>query len=116
MKILAVYPYLPWPLNRGAYHRAFHLLRGLSEDHDVDLLALTERGEGAEHKHIFEEFCGRVELVSFEHPAWDKLFPKRLLNPLPSTIAHWSMPEVPAAITRLLQKNSYDAVHVLDLV
>jgi len=116
MKILAIYPYIPYPLNRGAYHRAFHLLKGIARDHEVDLLALSENGEGLPHKAVFEEFCDDVEVVPFQHPAWQKLFPKRLLNPLPSTIAHWTMPEAAGAIRRRLETKSYDAVHILDLV
>ena len=116
MKILVVYPYVPYPLNRGAYHRAFHLLKGIARDHDVDLLALAENGEGAEHKHVFEEFCREVEVAPFQHPAWEKLFPKRLLNPIPSTIAHWSVSVAREAIRRRLQRERYDAVHILDLV
>lgn len=116
MKILAVYPYVPWPLNRGAYHRAFHLLKGLAVEHEVDLLALAERGEGAEAKHVFEEFCGRVDILPFEHPEWERLFPKRLLNPIPSTIAHWTVPALDKKLSELLARENYDAVHVLDLV
>jgi glycosyltransferase involved in cell wall biosynthesis len=116
MKILAVYPYVPYPLNRGAYHRAFHLLKGLAGEHQVDLLALSEKDEGREFKGIFEEFCNEVNVVPFEHPEWERLFPKRLLNRLPSTIAHWNIPAAGQAIAEMLRKNSYDAVHLLDMV
>ena len=116
MKILAVYPYVPWPLNRGAYHRAFHLLKGLAVDHSVDLLALAENGESADAKPVFAEFCDRVDVLPFQHPEWERLLPKRLLNPVPSTIAHWSIPALRREITRLMARDHYDAVHVLDLV
>jgi glycosyltransferase involved in cell wall biosynthesis len=85
-------------------------------EHEVDLLALAENGEGSCFQNIFEEFCGRVRVVSFEHPEWEKLVPKRLLNPMPSTIAHWSIPGAAKAIDEMLAGGSYDAVHVLDLV
>lgn len=116
MKILAVYPYLPWPLNRGAYHRAYHLLKGLAIDHDIHLLALAENGEGTQFRNVFEEFCEAVHVLSFRHPAWEKLFPKRLLNPMPSTIAHWDIPGVSTEIARIMRGENFDAVHILDLV
>ena len=75
MKILVFYPYIPYPIDRGTYQRTFHLLRELAREHTVDLLALDENGERAEHRAIFEAFCGRVEFVSFQHPQWAKLFP-----------------------------------------
>jgi glycosyltransferase involved in cell wall biosynthesis len=116
MKILAVYPYVPWPLNRGAYHRAYHLLKGLSVDHEIDLIALAEKGEGAEHSPVFREFCDCVDVVHFEHPAWQRLFPKRLLNPVPSTIAHWDVAALRRELAKAFAREKYDAVHVLDLV
>lgn len=116
MKILAFYPYLPWPLNRGAYQRAYHLLKGLSVEHSVDLLALTENSEGADFAHIFNAFCDRVHVVPFQHPDWQRLFPHRLLNPLPSTVAHWTIPAAESELRRFLASEKYDAVHVLDLV
>ena len=116
MKILTVYPYVPWPLNRGAYHRAYHLLKGLAADHSVDLLALAENSEGADTRNVFTGFCDRVDILPFNHPEWERLFPKRLLNPLPSTIAHWSIPAMQKNISKILARDQYDAVHVLDLV
>jgi polysaccharide biosynthesis protein PslH len=116
MNILALYPYIPYPLDRGTYHRAYHLLRELAREHEVDLLALAENGEGLEHRHVFETFCRRVECVPFQHPPWQKLFPKRLLNPLPAHVAHWTIPEAAARLGEMLASRRYDAAHVCDLV
>src|SRR4051812_22296279 len=116
MKILVIYPYVPYPLDRGAHHRAFHLLKGLCEEHEVDLMALAENGIGREHTAIFENFCNRVEVIPFQHPAWQRLVPDRLLNPLPSTIEHWNIPALEEAIERALLRTEYDLVHVLDIV
>jgi polysaccharide biosynthesis protein PslH len=116
MKILVIYPEVPYPLNRGVYQRTFHLLRELAAVHEVDLLALAENGQGVEHRAVFEAFCRRVEILSFQHPPWQKFFPGRLLNPLPANIAHWTLPEIGAAIDRLLRESQYDAVHLGDIV
>ncbi len=116
MKILVFYPYIPWPLDRGTYQRTFNLLRELAKTHEVDLLALASNGEGVEHKALFETFCRRVEFVPFQHPQWEKLFPTRLLNPLPTSIAHWTMPHVQQAVDKMLASEKYDAVHACDIV
>src|SRR6185503_15329248 len=116
MKILVVYPYVPYPLDRGAYHRAFHLLKGLCRDHEVDLIALAENGLGKEHVHVFGEFCRSVHIVPFRHPEWQKLVPDRLRNPLPSTIEHWNIPALDHAIEQALGEEHYDAAHVMDIV
>ena len=116
MRILVFYPYIPYPVDRGTYQRTFHLLRALARDHEVDLLALSEKGENTEHRAVFESFCREVEFVNFEHPRWQKLFPDRLLNPLPSNVAHWTLPHVAEAVRQRLARKSYDLVHVCDLV
>lgn len=116
MKILAFYPYIPWPLDRGAYHRAFHLLKGLASQHSVDLLALSENGEGLAHREAFADFCEGIEFIPFQHPAWPKLFPNRLFSSLPVTVDHWRIPAAARALDAALAKGRYDAVHILDLV
>ncbi len=116
MKILAVYPYVPYPLDRGAHYRAFHLLKGLCQAHEVDLVALAENGAGREHAREFEKFCREVEIVPFEHPQWQRLIPSRLANPLPATIEHWNIPALDEAIARRLAGGEYAAAHVFDVV
>ncbi|MDB6071754.1 MAG: hypothetical protein JWL81_2925 [Verrucomicrobiales bacterium] len=120
MKLLVFYPYAPWPLDRGTYQRTFHLLKALALHHEVDFVALIEKTEGTEvtdaTKAIFEEFCNEVEFIPFEHPPWQKLFPQRILNPLPGNVHHWQQPHISEAINRRLTPGRYDLVHIVDLV
>jgi polysaccharide biosynthesis protein PslH len=116
MKVLVVYPYIPFPLDRGTYQRTFNLLRELAREHTVDLIALSENGERLNQRHVFESFCNDVRFVPFSHPAWPKLVPDRLFNLTPSTIRHWSLPQLADAIRDQLSRNTYDMVHVCDIV
>lgn len=116
MKILVVYPYIPYPLDRGTYQRTFNLLRELGRSHAITLLALAENGQGLEHKALFEQFCERVEFVPFVHPAWPKFFPNRLLNSVPVSIQHWKSEALDKKIDELLAEQKFDAIHVCDLV
>jgi len=116
MRILVFYPYIPFPLDRGTHHRTFHLLQELAAVHEVDFLALTQNGEGTEHLDIFRSFCRRVDFFSFDHPAWQKLFPGRLFNPLPASVAHWTIPGLPEKIRLMVEAGKHDAVHICDIV
>ena len=116
MNILVIYPYIPYPLDRGTFQRTFHLLRELAREHRVDLLALSENGEGMEHRNVFESFCNDVRFVNFKHPAWPRLLAGRLFQQTPSTVLHWKLPHIADAIRDQLQRNSYDLVHVCDIV
>ena len=101
MKILVVYPYIPYPLDRGTYQRSFHLLRELAREHTVDLIALSEGGERLEHTGVFTEFCRNVRFVPFEHPAWPKI-KDRIFNSTPSSVQHWTDPAMAHAIDETL--------------
>ena len=117
MKLLVIYPYAPWPLDRGTYQRTFHLLKALALHHEVDFIALTEEQDDIEEKRaVFSGFCREVEFIPFAHPPWQKLFPQRLFNPLPSNVQHWQSPAVAAAINHRLTPGRYDLVHICDLV
>ena len=116
MKILVLYPYIPYPTDRGTYQRTYHLLRALAARHEVHLVALSEAGERLEQQAHFESFCHRVTLVPFEHPEWPRLFPDRLLHPLPTSIRHWSQPHIARAIRAEMAAHTFDLVHVCDIV
>ena len=116
MKILVVYPYIPYPLDRGTYQRTFNLLRELGRAHAITLVALAENGQGLEHKPLFEQFCERVEFVPFVHPPWPKFFPDRLLNSVPVSIQHWKSDALDRKINELLAEQKFDVIHVCDLV
>jgi polysaccharide biosynthesis protein PslH len=116
MNLLVVYPYIPYPLDRGTYQRTFHLLRELAREHTVDLIALSENGERLDQRHVFEAFCREVHFVPFKHPAWPKLLPDRLFQLTPSTIRHWQLPQLAEALRTQIARNKYDLVHVCDIV
>ena len=116
MKVLVFYPYIPYPIDRGTYQRAYHLLRGIAREHEVDFLSLTEGGERMDQANHFGEFCNRVKFIPFEHPPWPKLFPDRLLNAMPTSIRHWQQPHVQEEVNEFLKGQNYDFAHVCDIV
>jgi glycosyltransferase involved in cell wall biosynthesis len=103
-------------VNRGTYHRVFNLARELGRRHEVDLFCLSENATDANHSAVFREFCARVEFHPFRHPPWPRLFPDRLLEPLPTTVTHWRQSGVQAALDRFAAGKDYDLVHFVDLV
>ena len=64
----------------------------------------------------FEEFCGRVKFVPFEHPPWPRLFPDRLLNKMPTSVRHWQRPEIQREVDAFVAGGHYDFAHVCDIV
>lgn len=116
MRFLLIYPYVPYPVNRGTYHRVFNLARELGRRHTVDLFCLDEEGAGARHADIFRAFCRRVHFQPFVHPPWPRLFPDRLLEWLPTTVTHWRQPDIQPALDAFAAGHAYDLVQFVDLV
>jgi glycosyltransferase involved in cell wall biosynthesis len=115
MRLLLVYPYVPYPLNRGTYHRVFNLARELARHHEVDLFCLAE-ADAREHLPVFSEFCGRVQFHPFANAPWPRLFPQRLLNPAPTSVTHWTQADVFPALRQFAAARPYEMIHFCDLV
>jgi sugar transferase (PEP-CTERM/EpsH1 system associated) len=63
VKILAITPRFPYPLEKGDKLRAYHQLHALSAHHEVVLVALTEAPVPAPDLAMLEAFCSRVHVV-----------------------------------------------------
>ena len=62
MKIAAFLPRMPWPLDKGDKLRAYHLLKGLAQNHEVFLFALYEGKNPREGIEILRDFCREVQV------------------------------------------------------
>ena len=115
MKILFLFPYVPYPLTCGAYQRSFHLLRAPSRKHEIYLFALSTSPGDFEYLDLFQKFCTKVQFVPFEHPPWKKLF-ARVFCRVPTTVNHWQRSEVCQELEKFSGNLSFDCLHVQDLV
>ena len=63
MKILAVLPRFPYPLEKGDKLRAYHQLRLLAREHDVYLFCTSHHKPAANHLDEVRRFCKEVQVV-----------------------------------------------------
>ena len=64
MRVLYITAEVPYPLTSG-YLRHYHILRGLSDRHDVTLMSLTRRPEvSSEAAAVLGEFLTELEVVA----------------------------------------------------
>ena len=67
MKILAVLPRFPYPLEKGDKLRAYHQLRCLAANNEVYLFCLSHKDVLPEHIDLLKAFCREVEVVRLHH-------------------------------------------------
>lgn len=60
MKILAVLPRFPYPVDKGDKLRAFHHIKYLARHHEVSVFALSDIPVEKEHVEILRAFCKEV--------------------------------------------------------
>jgi glycosyltransferase involved in cell wall biosynthesis len=107
-------PYIPFPVDRGTYQRVYHLFVELAKSYDIDLACLQEDPE--RDMAPFEAHTQRRLAIPFKNAPWQKLFPDRLLNPLPTTVAHWQVDGVAQALSEFVAGQDYERVIFIDLV
>lgn len=107
-------PYIPYPVDRGTYQRVYNLLIELSKSYAIDLACFQE--DASRTMEPFEGVVERSLAIPFKNKDWAKLFPDRLLNPLPATVVHWQDATVLPALKAFVAGQSYAIVEFIDLV
>jgi sugar transferase (PEP-CTERM/EpsH1 system associated) len=89
VKVLAIFPRFPYPIDKGDKLRAFHQLRELARNHEIYLFALCEGEVSQNDLHVVSSFCTRIELfrLSRSRIIW-RLF-RHIFSQLPFQTAYY---------------------------
>jgi glycosyltransferase involved in cell wall biosynthesis len=127
LNILFLAKQFPWPLNVGSRQRIFHLIRGLSLEHNVDVIAYDAMASQAE-QHALSDACGCASLTIVPRPIanGDSAEARRLLSrvsrgarmlwniaaaPLPTFVRNvWSQ-DLVDSISQRASRGSVDLVY-----
>lgn len=110
MKILFFTYDLPYPLDSGGKIRAYHLLWGLSKNHQITLFSFYRKGRQLQYLDEIKKLCHKV-----------KLFKRRkLFSPLnlfflpffPFPAALYYSPKIKRELKKELQREKYQVLHV----
>lgn len=111
MKILAVLPRFPYPLDKGDKLRAYHQLRLLAGKHDIYLFCTSEQDVGEAAMEEVNKFCKEIQVVRINKPGC-------LLNAALSLIAggslqvgYWNSCRTREAFRRFEKKVQPDALY-----
>lgn len=112
MKILFLSRWFPYPANNGSKLRVYHLLRGLTQAHDVVLLSFCEPGEDVQTgMPVLQAMCKAVHTVT-----WKPFNPNgtaaklAFFSPKPRSVIDTFSPEMAASVQRLAAEHAFDLV------
>jgi sugar transferase (PEP-CTERM/EpsH1 system associated) len=122
MKILMISQMLPYPPNTGALQRIFNLLRHVSAEHEVHLVAFYQKALLGDSHTLDEcaaavgEHCASLEVFEIPsdgHPLrWARLLALNVLSSTPFSVWRFRSRPMLDAVERLLQAHAFDAVHI----
>jgi len=110
MKILFLAHRIPVPPNKGEKIRAFHMLRHLGREHEVDLLTLVDDPRDRAHLDLLRGVCRRCEVVQHGAAHRWRAVPRAIARGTAITLASFYSPKLAEIARRWQRDNNYDAV------
>lgn len=111
MKIVVIAPRFPFPLDKGDRLTVFHLLKYLSQRHQVSLLCFLEADQDPEWVKKIEPFCERVEAIPLKkHRAYINCL-LGLATKRPLQMSYYTDPTMAAAVKRTIAECQPDLVY-----
>ena len=100
----------PYPLIGGDRIKAFHLIRHLSENAHVDLIALDEANCATEENVQHVTPYANVKVVPFDKMKAGKRIVKSLMTDVPIEFAYYNDPVMQHAVDEALATHKYDLI------
>lgn len=112
MKVLFICHRFPYPPVRGGKIRPFNMIRWLSQKHQVTVASIARTPEELEKGKGISPYCHRYQggVISPQR-AWLQAL-KCVLSSKPSSLGYFYIPQLHAAVKRLLEEESFDLIWV----
>ena len=113
MRILVVYPEIPFPANSGAEIRLLALIRGLSQAHEIDLIALSDEADPSHRMIPLKGYFGKIYVIlKSKQSLLKQLLPSviRLFRGIPFYTKYGESRELNHQLRQITEHVRYDAV------
>ena len=110
-RLLLLTPQLPYPPHQGTSLRNFHMLKALSQEHDITLLSFTDGTETVDTSPL-QKYCRVLPPLPAPYRAQGTRLKQLLTSPLPDIALRLKSEEFSAALEKALRSTQYDAVQV----
>ena len=112
MRILMLTPYLPYPPSSGGQVRTYNLLKYLSQNNKITLIALYKFDYERNYVEPLEQFCQEIHLCKRPEKPWRlKNIGRALFSNKPFLIVRNYSKEAKQIAERLLKEKQYDVIH-----
>ena len=112
-RVLFLTQVFPYPLDAGPKVRAYHMLRHLSEQHEITLVSFVRNEDKPEAIEHMRCICRAVHTAPMQRSTRRNLRAagKGLLTGLPIVMARDEIKEMQILVRRLASSNTFDVVH-----
>ena len=112
MRILYLTSRLPYPPNRGDRLRTYHLLRHLSQEHEITLVSFVNSREEAQLGRKLDEFCREIHLIV--RPALRSLAAVigNIWRPQPMQLLYYRSHMMRHLVDKVLAGEKYDVAYI----
>ena len=114
-KVLFLAHLLPWPLEGGGQIKSYHVLKLLSQEYDVTMVALIRSEAERDNIEPLSEFCvGGIHLVTLPRGKARDLgiAARTMLMGASFLISRDEVPEMHAQVESLIERERFAAIHV----
>ncbi|MEX1052397.1 MAG: hypothetical protein WEC80_00950, partial [Patescibacteria group bacterium] len=111
MKILMVTPYVPYPPASGGQIRTLNLLKYLSKNNDIYLVALYKYESEKKHIEFLSKYCKEIHLCKRPEKPWQlKTILKAIFSTKPFLIVRNFSDNAKTTIKSLLKRINFDVI------
>jgi len=112
MKILMLTPYVPYPPSSGGQIRTLNLLKYLSRNNQITLVALYKNNKEKEYFSYLKAYCKNIYLCQRPEKPWTlKNICNSIFSLSPFLVVRNYSEEAKETINKLLQEEKYDVIH-----
>ena len=111
MKLLVVLSRVPWPLDKGDKLRAYHQIKELSVNHQIELIALNDKSLHPDALNELSNYCSKIHILSLSKwgIAWNIL--KAFFQGKPLQIGYFYNSGVHRKISKIIQEFHPEAIY-----
>lgn len=107
-----VTPYVPYPPSSGGQIRTYNLLKYLSQNNEITLVALYKNDEEKKYESYLKKYCKKIYLCQRPSSPWQfKNIFKTIFSSSPFLVVRNYSDEAKTIIKKLLNQEKFDVIH-----